>query len=483
MTNPTRRAITETHRKLNFDTSRWERLLFEARAGAGVVADSLRAVATGERSAAPETTVRSSEADARDLGTEIFARLYADPAALPEPAGPAWTKQAHEIVEALPEFGALREAVSNDPDMAAIASAECLRAIAEKLPEILRESERDENEGDGNGTGGAGRGSADAAAVRAALRKAIGRATQRVGDAREALAGLAPGLEAAPPQHEQADAGRLTLAERLLRDPRLRDVLRKAGRISRLARDRRTTRDLRAREEVVDIERGADLARILPAGLARLRHPLLRKLALREIVERQAIQYRLEGQETLGRGPIVVLLDRSGSMTGEPEAWASAAAIALAGAGVRENRAVTIAEFTTTVDDVTRIRAKVGAVLSPRDPGVVVRDGLSIAEATIAFATRRSMGGTEFGPVLRYGMAAGALDDRADLVFVTDGLAEADADTLAQLTEAKRRGLRIWALTVNGGSLSPSIEAIADAAVDLDGADDVGAAIASAMPA
>lgn len=477
-----RQAYTEGHRKLVYDTSRWERLLFDARAGAGAVNDAVGQIRAAEIGAGAKE--RDARPNATDFTSELFSRLYADPSKLDQSNGPKWAETAHEIAGSLPEFEALREAVSNDPDMSALAAAEVARAIAERLPEILRETERNENENPGNPGNGKGgnSGSAEAAAVRAALRRAVGRATQRVGDAREALSGLAPGLEAAPPTHEQADNGRLVLAERLLQDPRLRDVLRKAGRISRLAKDTRKTRDQHAKEEVVDIERGADLARILPSGLARLRHPLLRKLALREIVERQAIQYRLEGTETLGRGPIVVLLDRSGSMSGEPERWASAAAIALVGVGVRERRPVTIVEFTARVDTVTRVSGNTGSALSPYDPASVTRSGMTIPEIALPLASRRSTGGTSFGPVLRYGLRCGALDDRADLIFVTDGLAEADDDALAKMADAKARGLRIWALTVNGGSLSPAIEAIADAAVDLDTVEDIGAAIAEVMP-
>lgn len=471
---PNRTAVTSAHRQLVYDTTRWERLLFDARAKAGTVGDAVRATAAGLRSAAD--TDAKGRASAVDLGTEVFARLYADPSKLDPatPNVPAWAPKAHEVIDQLPEFEALRASVAGDPDMAAIATAECLQAIASKLPELLRASGTDRNPNP-NPT--------DAAAVRAALRKGIARAEQRVGDAREALAGLAPGMEAAPPTHEQADAGRLTLAERLLHDPRLRDTLRRAGRISRLARDRRTTRDLHSRQEVVDIERGADLARILPASLARLRHPMLRKVALREIVERQAPQYRLEARETLGRGPIVVLLDRSGSMSGDPELWASATAIALYGAAAREHRPCTVAEFTTSVDQVARIDAKgQGSRLASHNPSLVTEAWIALPTLAMELATRRSCGGTEFGPALRYGMACGALDDRADLVIVTDGLADADAATLAKLQEAKGRGLRVYALTVNGGSLSPSIKAIADVAVDLDRVEDIGEAIASAFP-
>lgn len=468
----------EAHRKLTYDTTRWDRLLFDQRTAAGgVLAESVR----GMRSAEP--------ADATDFGGELFARLYGDPDKLTAPSGPSWVGKAHEIAGALPEFDALRQSVAADPDMAALATAEMLQAIAPKIDALTRQgntpqgAQGDGTDGQASGKAvGGARGPDAAAAVRAALRTAIARAEQAIGDAREAIAGLAPGMESAPPTHEQADAGRMTLAEQLLRTPRLREVLRRAGRIQRMARDRRQTRDEQAREEVVDIERGADIARILPAGLARLRHPMLRKLALLEIVERKAIQYRLEGKETMGRGPIVVLLDRSGSMQGDPEMWASATAIALMGAAARERRMVTVCEFTYDVDTVSRVAGGKGAMLSTADPAIVTTPDLTVPSIAIALATRKSDGGTRFEPVLAYGMACGVLDDRADLVFVTDGLASADAETIAKLAAAKARGLRIYALTVNGGRLAPVIEAIADVAVDLDRAEDVGAAIAKAIP-
>lgn len=504
MTTTTKGAIYKGHRKLVYDTPRWDRQLFEARANGGAVKDAIGAVANGERTGAGASPTRATE-NARDLGTEVFSRLYGSPDKLETPAtDPAWASAAHGLLDALPEFDGLREAVAGDPDMAALAASECMQALSGKVGDLAKvaEQKRQEDEANGNGSpsngaangspsngspsNGSGSGasarSASAAAVRAALRKGIAKATQRVSEAREALSGLAPGLESAPPTHEQQDAGRLALAENLLRNPRLRDVLRRAGRIARLARDRRTSRDTHAREEIVDVERGADLARILPAGLARLRHPLLRKVALREIVERQAVQYKLEGRETLGRGPIVVLLDRSGSMQGDPELWASATAIALMGAGAREKRAVTVVEFTYSVDTVSKVVGSKGSRLSPSDPAVVVDADLAVSTLAIELASRRSTGGTSFGPVLAYGMRCGVLDDRADLVFVTDGLATADDATLDALRDAKKRGLRVYALTVNGGSLAPAIEAIADVAIDLDAVEDVGAAIAKAMP-
>src|SRR5690606_34595270 len=92
---------------------------------------------------------------------------------------------------------------------------------------------------------------------------------------------------------------------------------------------------------------GADLARVLPAELAALRHRLQRLDFLRQYVEGQLTQYHLRGRETLGRGPMVVALDASGSMrvslstdgSGASRIdWAAAVAAALADMAVRDRR-------------------------------------------------------------------------------------------------------------------------------------------------
>ena len=59
------------------------------------------------------------------------------------------------------------------------------------------------------------------------------------------------------------------------------------------------------------MELGNDLGRLLPVELVKLRHPRLHGLAMRDLLERKAMQYALTGKERLGKGPLVLLLDRS----------------------------------------------------------------------------------------------------------------------------------------------------------------------------
>lgn len=491
-------AFTTGHRRLCYETSRWQRLLYDARTEAGALGAAVAQTRSTLANEVEGLSLPKAREDVSDLAGEVFGRLYGNPSEREEGSEVRWAPKAHKILDALPEWESLRAAVAGDPDFSALATAEVLDALRSSLPDLLAASEAEEDGESGedgeDGEPGEGSGSGEVSGeaegrVRRALRKAVTKAGEDVSEGRTALAGLAPGLEAVPPSHEQHDPSRLLLAERLLATPNLREILRKAGRISRLSASTRKQRDERSRSEVLGVERGGDISRILPSALGRLRHPVLRKLALRDIIERQAPQYRIEGKETLGRGPIVVLLDRSYSMDGAPNQWASAAAIALVSQGAKERRPVTVVEFTGRVTDVLRVSGGRSTFLSNEDPSVEIETGSdgkskieTLRDAALWLASSEPRGGTDFDGPLRYGLRAGALDDRADLIFVTDGYAEASAEALTALAEAKVRGLRVFGLLVNGGTVPESVAAICDHIVDLDAAEDVASEIARCSP-
>ena len=475
---------TEQAADLVYAPSKWQRHLFGARANAPVVAqaaakvrDALRAGMAGDGDVTSEAMRRATSETGAFAG-ETFARLYDDPAKL-EASGSAWATKANGILDGLPEWANLRREVEGDPDMSAIAAGTVLDGVAPKLQQLVEEAEAEEAGTAKPGTPGLP--SAEDRA-RAALRKAVAAASKDVADTKEAMAGLAPGMERAPLAHEQADTSRLQVATLLRSNPGFREVLRRAGRIHRLASDRRKVRTENAKSEVVDLERGGDLARILPSQLARLRHPKLRVLALRDIVERQALQYRLQGKEPLGRGPIVVLLDESGSMHGEPAMWAHAVGIALVLQGSHEKRTVTVAGFNAHVTWAMRVEKGIAYTWTgPSRAAGWVQSGTT-KDATLTLLSRGVSGGTEFDAPLNWSLDHGGCEDRADIVFVTDGQDRVGAATLARVAEAKTKGLRLFDLCVNAGAAAPGMAELCDEVCEIDKQPDIGKAIAGVMP-
>lgn len=493
---------------LAYSVDKWSRLLFEKRTehdGAlktqaekveGAIGDAGAARVATEMADAPEAARKLQEEQVRALGktvgqsfgAEVFSRLYGDPEKREQAHDAApWAPAAHEILDQLPEWEQLRAAVVGDPDFAALAAADVLGPVAEKLPELLKEIEQEQKDEQDGVEPAPKRGPSARDRMRAALRGGLAKSAQQTGERREALAGLAPGMELAPQTHEHPDATRMRLIEQVARDGSLREVLRRAGRLQRIAAQRKMERRSKdAREEVVDLERGNDVARVLPSQLAGLRHPSLRKLTLLRLAEGTALQYRLEGKEPQGRGPIVVLLDRSGSMSGDPNCWASAVGIACTGLAIREKRSVLVVEFNYHVAQVTYVDAKGEAFESTVGRnGKVQKLAGGLPAAAIRIAGANAGGGTNYDAALSValdGLPTGLRDDRADLIFVTDGDCDISPETMKVLNAQKERGLRVYGLTVNGGSVSEAVRAICNNVVDIDKSRGDSNAIVDALP-
>lgn len=384
--------------------------------------------------------------------------------------GPAWARALASAIEALPGLGEACAAVAGDPDMAAIATAAMLNAAAGKVGEVvdgLREAGLDPVSGQPLAGG-----SLDAEEQSAFITEigrsvgigagVAGRVLDDVADARESLNGVLPGLGAPPARSEQESPGRLALIERLRTDARLRRVLQIAGRMQRIAERVRVQRTDDVPEEVVDVERGGDLGRILPSELVGLRHPALRRLALKGLAERSMLQYKLTGTERLGRGPIAVLLDVSDSMA-RPLCglrridWAAAVGVAAIRSAVLQRRPVSLAAFNGGI---------------ARSWVVPAGDTKAAAAAVVEVACIQAGGGTRFDSAISWALDAGAERDRADLVLVTDGEDDVSKSVATRLADAKSRGLRLWGVLAGDGGLDESMRSFADdVAVLRDGVD------------
>jgi Mg-chelatase subunit ChlD len=330
---------------------------------------------------------------------EVFDRLYSgETERLPEkkqdPKLRAWADGVHEVCEQLPAFGRLASECRGDP-MAAGTAVETL--MAELRPQLPQEPDNAPARQPGP--------------FRRALGSACEKASASVDELRETMEGLAevgfrgmPGTASAVGGAMQAKTVR-SLAARLKSDARLKQIALLAGRFKRIAATKRRSRVRHGADELADIEQGADLARLLPSELMKLTHGTLRAAFMRSLIEREAMQYQLVGNEPLGKGPLVVVLDKSGSMDGPRDVWATALTLALLDQAHRERRTFALVCF----DSQVKFEA-------------VVKTGESLPEDALFTACA---GGTEISVALHRGLHLiqqhpGALK-KADLVLVTDG--------------------------------------------------------------
>lgn len=270
----------------------------------------------------------------------------------------------------------------------------------------------------------------EATAVRRAVRVAVQAGQDEAEKLAAALAGwgLEPGDLSRVPMDRRFD-----LVGRLM-NPKMRRLADQVGRMRNLARSRQKQRIQHERDELHSITIGNDLAHVLPAELAMLRHPLRRLDFYRKFTEGQLLQYELTARKSQGHGPMVALIDCSGSMQGDPLDWAIAVALALIDTAARQKRRAAVLFFDTRV--LKEIRFEPGE----RDTAKV----LDMAETGVA-------GGTDYMPALNRAfeiIGEGGKFKQADVLMVTDGLCQVD-DTQIR-AEKQRLNVRIWSVLIGG---------------------------------
>jgi uncharacterized protein with von Willebrand factor type A (vWA) domain len=160
-----------------------------------------------------------------------------------------------------------------------------------------------------------------------AVGKALAAASAEVAEARDAAAALGMG----PGSPGCNDARRTaTLYRRVRNDPNLRRICELAGRYRRVAQSRQRRKLMHGSDDCVGVTLDGEVSRILPHELARLSIPECEDDVLRRLVERQVLSRDYWASEPVGKGPIIIAVDESGSMEGEPVHTAKALALAMA---------------------------------------------------------------------------------------------------------------------------------------------------------
>jgi len=166
------------------------------------------------------------------------------------------------------------------------------------------------------------------------------------------------------------------------------------------------------RSEIHSIITSSDLPYMLPSELLKLQDGLLKYLFFARWAEGKLLTYQLKepGQAVTEnrkrKGPVVALVDTSGSMDGAPGILAKAIVLAAARNFLRDGRAMNVALFSSI--------------------GQVIEIDLTNGQFSQFMEFLRSSfgGGTDFDSALRSGLNVlkNARYTYADLLFVTDGM-------------------------------------------------------------
>ncbi len=265
--------------------------------------------------------------------------------------------------------------------------------------------------------------------------------------------------------------------------PQLREIVRSLGRfqvsaadeavadrvfvpVKRLEEERLEIRTPHIPAETRGVERSGEISRMLPAEALMLGHPKLRLLWHARRAERALVTYRVEGieierrwverdgmEEVEGRrprperGPILAVMDTSGSMHGLPETVAKALVLEALRTAHAEKRRCFLYAYS--------------------GPSQVLEQELSLTSDGIgrllAFLGLSFGGGNDETGVMAKVVARLKEQDwkKADVVFVSDGVWPAPASLVATVKEAREAGTRFHGVQIGNRGRS-GLHAICD---------------------
>lgn len=317
----------------------------------------------------------------------------------------------HEFLAQLlqtPDYHALHHSTLLDPAASEIATC----AFAEQFAALKKE-------GDASSKGGVDR---EMATLRA-VGRAVTEASKEVEECKDACAALGMGPGSPGSNDPRVIA---SLFRRVRNNPTLRKVCELAGRYRRMAQSKQRMKSTHGVDDVVGVELGGDVGRLLPHELAKLADDDLGDDAMRRLVERQMMCREYHATEPVARGPLIVCLDESGSMHGEKVHTAKALALAMAWIARMQRRWISLVAYS----------GDSGERLLALPPGRW--DETSLMDWIEAFIGRGSSIDVPVRELPRIYRQLNAPLGKTDVIFLTDAQCRIPADIREQFVGWKR---------------------------------------------
>lgn len=246
-------------------------------------------------------------------------------------------------------------------------------------------------------------------------------------------------------KHKLPFREKMKIARKLEENPKLKEITKLAGRMRNVALHSRKVRISPGTSELYNVTEGDDLSRILSSEIALLGHPLTKKLFMKKLATKELMQYHLIDREGKERGPIVICIDNSGSMTGDPEIWSKAIAVGLIELAKKDNRHLIVNHFGSDGDPIQKYRFG-------KEEGFPPSRLIDMAEFFLG-------GGTSFQAPLNEARKDINNDMKdADIIFITDGICDVSDKWLKSFMEWKEEmEVRIYSFLVDYVNNDPKV--------------------------
>ncbi|WP_260858088.1 VWA domain-containing protein [Bacillus sp. FJAT-22090] len=226
----------------------------------------------------------------------------------------------------------------------------------------------------------------------------------------------------------------ISLAEKIASNKKMKEIADWAGKFKQIAHKKQKFKQSDSIESS-GITLGSDVESLLPIELSLYIHPLTRLDFLRRFVEGQSMQYERKGKEVLGKGPIILCLDQSGSMQ-SLDTQSKGFALALLSIAKKQRRDFCLILFSNKTQMLKFHKGKVKS-----------SDMIYLAQTFLA-------GGTNFA--LPLDKALNVINESrfksADIVFVTDGEDTVPNSFIETFNKKKKdKDFHVLTLVIGGG--------------------------------
>ncbi|MHA1266986.1 MAG: hypothetical protein ACTSRS_17240 [Candidatus Helarchaeota archaeon] len=222
-------------------------------------------------------------------------------------------------------------------------------------------------------------------------------------------------------------------------------------------------------QEIYNIRRSNDIQRALVGELGKLGHPILKKLFMARYIDHSLLTYDLRGKEKLTykekeekkRGPIIACIDTSGSMSGYPEELAKALSLAIIKIAQHEKRDVHIIlfsgpsqfkemSFKMDIFQKQKYDSKMDYESFLRKQEEYLNRKRTYYSQVIDLLSFSFGGGTDFRTPLKEArkMLSTPEFQKADILFVSDGISFVDQIVREITEEIKSNNARIFTVVI-----------------------------------
>jgi uncharacterized protein with von Willebrand factor type A (vWA) domain len=292
------------------------------------------------------------------------------------------------------------------------------------------------------------------------IAEAIDKALDAAQDFQEAMSSFAGNQKGEGTHLEDLEAKR-KLAKKLQNNPSLQKLIKKLGGIRRAWNDRKRAKKAQSNySDIIGAKFSDEVTNAFPAELALAGSPEGRALFALKYAQRTLLTKDYEAKvKEIERGPVVMYIDVSGSMTGVSETWSKAIAYVVAEECLKENREVQIHLFDTIVQK--SITLNVGKTNENK-----------LLDFVMTWVTR---GGTSFGQVINHAVSVAKIDPKADILMITDGESEVP-DPFIRRVKTFKESMDVQWTTFCIGKRFEIVKQFSDSVQVVDPSDDPGSA-------